>query len=205
MICFFTKKKIVFFFIAFFAICNCSFASIINEDGDNLFVKGVRVEGLSVDDIKTTKDNALINAKQKAFDEAVKYMKYEDIQIDPVNIDACISSFSIIDEYYSKEFYSMIANFSFNKDILKSVAKKSLRNGKKGGGDVVDLVVELKEKNDIVAEYVVFKNFLKKEKISFYPVKITATKVSVLLKKVVEDEIYFKLKDLDLNGSIYVD
>ena len=35
-----------------------------------------------------------------------------------------------------------------------------------------------------------------KEKISFYPVKITATKVSVLLKKVVEDEIYFKLKDL---------
>ena len=205
MIGFFTKKKIVFFFIAFFAVGNHSFASIISEEGDNLLVKGVRVEGLSVDDIKTTKDNALINAKQKAFDEAVKYMKYEDIQIDPVNIDACISSFSIIDEYYSKEFYSMIANFSFNKNILKSVAKKSLRNSKKGGGDVVDLVVELKEKNDIVAEYVVFKNFLKKEKISFYPVKITATKVSVLLKKVVEDEIYFKLKDLDLNGSIYVD
>ena len=205
MIGFFTKKKIIFFFIAFFAICNCSFASIINEDGDNLFVKGVRVEGLSVDDVKTTKDNALINAKQKAFDEAVKHMKYDDIQIDPVNIDACISSFSIIDEYYSKEFYSMIANFTFNKDILKSVARKSIRNGKKGGSDVVDLVVELKEKNDIVAEYVMFRKFLQKEKTSFYPVQISATKISVKLNKVIEDEIYFKLKELDLNGSIYID
>ncbi|GEM_PF-3592252 len=205
MSCFFLLKKFVVFFVFICAVCKISFASVISEEGVNLMVKGVRVEGLSVDDIKTTKDNALLNAKQKAFDEAIKRMKYDDIQIDPVNIDACISSYSIIDEYYSKDFYSMIANFSFNKDILKSIAKKSIQNSKKGGGDVVDLVVELKEKDDVVKEYVSFRDFLKKEKIVFYPVKISATRISVKLNKVLEDDIYFKIKELDLNGSIYID
>ena len=200
------RKTFILLLVLVFAIFHkVSFSSVISENGDILNIRGVRVEGLSVDDLKTTKDNALANAKERAFEEAVKYMKYDDVQIDPVNIDACISGYSIADELYNKEFYSIIANFSFNKDILKSVVRKSIINKQKGGKDVVDAVVELKEKNDIVAEYVVFRNFLQKEKVSFYPIKITATKVSVFLKRVLEDDIYFKLKELDINGAIYVD
>jgi len=177
-------------------------ASIVKNNKSTFSVNGVRVDGASFENEQSTKQIALEQARQTAFNDLIKYLKYNDLSFDEININSAILSYSIVDEFYNENFYSLIANFEFDKDILNSIIKKTIQN-KKGTNEIADYVVVLIEQEDIVKEYQKLNNFLKKEKISFYPIKIEADRISVLLQKVDEDKIYNDLKGLKLNGKIY--
>ena len=194
-------KIALFIFFAFSFLINSVEASIIRDNGKVYIVNAVRAEGASFENEQSTKQIALEQARQKAFSDIVEYLKIDDFPLDEININTAISSYSIVDEYYNENFYSIIANFTFDKEIVKSLLKKKQHVG---NGDIADYVVILKEKEDIIVEYMKLFKYLKKEKITSYPIKIESDKISVLLKQVNEDKIYLSLKELDLNGKIYL-
>ena len=194
-------KKALFIFFAFSFIINSVEASVIRDNGKVYIVNAVRAEGASFENEQSTKQIALEQARQKAFSDIIEYLKVEDFPLDDININTAISSYSIVDEYYNENFYSIIANFTFDKEIVKSLLKKKQHVS---NGDIADYVVILKEKEDIIVEYMKLFKYLKKEKITSYPIKIESDKISVLLKQVNEDKIYLSLKELDLNGKIYL-
>lgn len=199
------KNKFIFLFLIsgiYFVIALISQASIINQKDNSYDVNSVRVDGASFENEISTKQMALTQAKQSAFNDLMQYLKVNDMPIEEVNINSAISSYSILDEYYNENFYSLVANFTFDKDIVKSLIRKNYQN-QKGNGEVGDYVVVLKERNDVIEEYVKFVSFLKTEKIKFYPVEIKAGETSILLLKVLDDKIYTSLKELGLNGKIY--
>ena len=199
------KNKFIFLFLIsgiYFVIALTSQASIINQKDNSYDVNSVRVDGASFENEISTKQMALTQAKQSAFNDLMQYLKVNDMPIEEVNINSAISSYSILDEYYNENFYSLVANFTFDKDIVKSLIRKNYQN-QKGNGEVGDYVVVLKERNDVIEEYVKFVSFLKTEKIKFYPVEIKAGETSILLLKVLDDKIYTSLKELGLNGKIY--
>ena len=199
------KNKFIFLFLIsslHFVIALTSQASIINQKDNSYDVNSVRVDGASFENEISTKQMALTQAKQSAFNDLMQYLKVNDMPIEEVNINSAISSYSILDEYYNENFYSLVANFTFDKDIVKSLIRKNYQN-QKGNGEVGDYVVVLKERNDVIEEYVKFVSFLKTEKIKFYPVEIKAGETSILLLKVLDDKIYTSLKELGLNGKIY--
>ena len=199
--------KLLFNFFIFFILYgnfNITLSSVISENKNEYTIKSVRVEGASFEDLQSSKQIALKNAKQKAFNDLMNFLKKEDIQIDEINIDTTIKSYSIVDEYYNENFYSLVANFSLDKNIVKSLIKKNeFDNLNKG--EVGEYVVVLKEQNDIVKEYVKFRDYLKSEKITFFPVEISSKYIKVNLKNVVEEKIYNSLKEIGVNGSIYKD
>lgn len=201
---FYTFVKKIFFLTLLYStlfIGNIE-ASIIKNNKSTFSVNGVRVDGASFENEQSTKQIALEQARQTAFNDLIKYLKYNDLSFDEININSAILSYSIVDEFYNENFYSLIANFEFDKDILNSIIRKTNQN-KKGTSEIADYIVVLIEQEDIVKEYQKLNNFLKKEKISFYPIKIEADRISVLLQKVDEDKIYNDLKGLKLNGKIY--
>ena len=192
------------FFLFSFTIQKTLQAAIVLDDNDNYLIKSVRVEGASFEDLHTTKQAAIENAKRSAFHEVLKFLRKDDIVIDDVNINNCIENFSIVDEYYNENFYSLIMNITFDKAILQSLISKEQKNAKHKG-EIGNFIVRLEEKNDILTEYVSFRNYLQKAKINFSPYSINATRIEIKLTNVVEDEIYYKLKELNLNGKIYAD
>ena len=194
-------KIALFIFFAFSFIINTVEASVIRDNGKVYIVNAVRAEGASFENEQSTKQIALEQARQKAFSDIIEYLKVEDFPLDDININTAISSYSIVDEYYNENFYSIIANFTFDKEIVKSLLKKKQHVS---NGDIADYVVILKEKEDIIVEYMKLFKYLKKEKITSYPIKIESDKISVLIKQVNEDKIYLSLKGLDLNGKIYL-
>ena len=194
-------KIALFIFFAFSFIINTVEASVIRDNGKVYIVNAVRAEGASFENEQSTKQIALEQARQKAFSDIIEYLKVEDFPLDDININTAISSYSIVDEYYNENFYSIIANFTFDKEIVKSLLKKKQHVS---NGDIADYVVILKEKEDIIVEYMKLFKYLKKGKITSYPIKIESDKISVLIKQVNEDKIYLSLKGLDLNGKIYL-
>ena len=177
---------------------------MVFDDNDGYVVKSVRVEGASFEDLQATKQVAIDNAKRSAFGEVLKFLHKDDIVLDDININNCIENFTIIDEYYNQNFYSLMMNVTFDKTILQSIISKEQKNAKHQG-EVGNFIVRLEERNDILTEYVSFRNYLQKAKINFSPYSIKATRIEIKLTNVVEDEIYYKLKELNLNGKIYAD
>ena len=193
----------LFFFFSFTSQ-NVLQASMVFDDNDGYVVKSVRVEGASFEDLQATKQVAIDNAKRSAFGEVLKFLHKDDIVLDDININNCIENFTIIDEYYNQNFYSLMMNVTFDKTILQSIISKEQKNAKHQG-EVGNFIVRLEERNDILTEYVSFRNYLQKAKINFSPYSIKATRIEIKLTNVVEDEIYYKLKELNLNGKIYAD
>ena len=200
------KKLFIFFVLIFLFLTSYNSFSmpIIREENGNYVVKSVRAEGASFENEAETKKQALENAKQIAFNEIMKKMNIEDVPVSEININSCISSFSIVDEYYSGSFYSIMVDFVFNKQITLSIANRSKQNIH-NKGEIVNCIVVLKEQNNIIKEYNKLRNHLNTKKIKFNPIQIQAKEVSIKIFNVVEDDIYSSLKSLGLNGKIYTD
>ena len=177
---------------------------MVLDENDGYSVKSVRVEGASFEDLQTTKQVAIESAKRSAFNEIAKFLHKDEIVLDDININNCIKNFTIVDEYYNENFYSLIMNVTFDKTILQSIINKEQKNARRQG-EVGNFIVRLEEKNDLLTEYVSFRNYLQKAKINFSPYSIKATRIEIKLTNVIEDEIYYKLKELNLNGKIYAD
>ena len=182
------------------------FTSVIKEDKNSYFVRNVRAEGASFENEQSTKQIALLQAKQTALQDLLYYIKAKDVSFDEANINAMVSSYAIEDEYYNENFYALIANFTFDKAILQSFlsAYKS-RKDSRDRDEVDDYIIKLQEKDDIISEYMMLKKFLKKQKIKFTLREIEATEISVLVEKVNKGKIYDSLRNLGINGKIYVD
>lgn len=192
----------VFLLTLFFSFFNVkSYASVISEDNDNYFVKGVKSEGVSFKNEQSTKQIAISQAKQIAFSDLIKYTKEKNNFFDETNINSLISEYTILDEYYNENFYTLIADFTFNKKNFKSfLSEKNDKND-----ETVDYVLRIQEKDDIIAEYSKLIDFLKSEKIVFLTKEITSTEVSILLKNVNKSRVYHSLKKLKLNGKLYIE
>ena len=182
------------------------FTSVIKEDKNSYFVRNVRVEGASFENEQSTKQIALLQAKQTALQDLLHYIKAKDVSFDEVNISAMVSSYAIEDEYYNENFYALIADFTFDKAILQSFlsADKNRQDGR-DRDEVADYIIKLQENDNIITEYMQLKTFLKKQKIKFILREIGATEVSVLVEKVNKGKIYDSLRNLGINGKIYVD
>ena len=182
------------------------FTSVIKEDKNSYFVRNVRAEGASFENEQSTKQIALLQAKQTALQDLLYYIKAKDVSFDEANINAVVSSYAIEDEYYNENFYALIANFTFDKAILQSFlsAYKSKKDSR-DRDEVDDYIIKLQEKDDIISEYIKLKTFLKKRKIKFILREIEATEISVLVEKVNKGKIYDSLRNLGINGKIYVD
>ena len=182
------------------------FTSVIKEDKNSYFVRNVRAEGASFENEQSTKQIALLQAKQTALQDLLYYIKAKDVSFDEANINAMVSSYAIEDEYYNENFYALIANFTFDKAILQSFlsAYKSKKDSR-DRDEVDDYIIKLQEKDDIISEYMMLKKFLKKQKIKFTLREIEATEISVLVEKVNKGKIYDSLRNLGINGKIYVD
>ena len=192
--------------LSFFTIeTHSSLASIVQDTGDKYIVKSVHAEGVSFENEKTTKQAALSQAKQQALNDLLKHLQREsETTISEPNINAMISTYNVVDEYYNENFYALVANFTFDKTLLNSFLAGN-EPTKQATGHIANYIVTLKEQFDIIAEYVKLKEYLQSEKIKYSPREITATSISVLLEYVNEDDIYKKLKELNLNGSMYID
>ena len=182
------------------------FTSVIKEDKNSYFVRNVRAEGASFENEQSTKQIALLQAKQTALQDLLYYIKAKDVSFDEANINAVVSSYAIEDEYYNENFYALIANFTFDKAILQSFlsAYKSKKDSR-DRDEVDDYIIKLQEKDDIISEYMMLKKFLKKQKIKFTLREIEATEISVLVERVNKGKIYDSLRNLGINGKIYVD
>lgn len=187
--------------VLFLFNCLASCASVITENNDEYVVRGVTVKGADFGDEQSLKQSALFQAKQIAFDDLLKYLNVKDILLDEANINAMISSYNIIDEYYNGNYYTMIANFSFNKTNFQFFLKN---NDKLVKDSDVDCIVTIRERNDIVEEYVKLRDFLNKERISFRPLELSSTEVKILLKNVNKNRVYESLKATGINGTIRV-
>lgn len=200
-----TRRVICFvtFFVFLSLFTATSAKSIVIKDENGVYnVSGVHVEGASFDDTITVKQASISNAQLLAFGELTKFLKRENIPINENNINSAIKSFSIIDEYYNDNFYSITVDFVFDKEITKSLIDDS---NIKYNDEIMDFGVVLYEKKNLLEEYARFVNFLKKENIDFLPIKITSNVIEVIVKNVSGNKIYYKLKDLKLNGKMYID
>ena len=198
----------VFLITALFAFFSTTlgFTSVIKEDKNSYFVRNVRVEGASFENEKSTKQIALLQAKQTALQDLLYYIKAKDVAFDEANISAMVSSYAIEDEYYNENFYALVANFTFDKAILQSfLSAGKHRKDSYDRDEVADYIIKLQENDDIITEYMKLKTFLKKQKIKFILREIEATEISVLVEKVNKGKIYDSLRNLGINGKIYVD
>jgi len=197
------KIKLIFLVSILYCFqCVTSLAFVVTEDNNNYYVNNVIIEDVSFDDELSTKQAGLLQAKQQAFNIAIQYMKEQNVSFDEVNIDSVISSYKIVDEYYNKNFYVLHIDFVFDKFALQSFVKNCKQ--KSEDNDIGDYIVKLQEKDNIIAEYIKLKDFLKKEKIKFVPREISATEVSVLVKQVSRKRTYNLLKKINLNGKFYI-
>ena len=198
--------KIVFLTLLFlFSAKSYLLASTIENDKNSYIVKNVRVEGASFENEQSTKQIALSQAKQQALNDLLKYMDITDVSFDDANISAMIQSYKVIDEYYNDSFYALIGNFTFDKAILQSFLNQNDQSSKINSDEIANYIIKIQEKSDIIREYILLKKFLKRNKIEFFPREITATEVSVFVENVNRRRIYDSLKDLGLNGKIYLD
>ena len=197
-------KKIFIFFLLYIFNINCSLSVSITEDAKSYYVNNVKAEDIATSEIDSVKNTALNAVKRQALNDLMVYLNKGNT-INDVNLEGAISAFKIVDEHYERDFYSIIANFTFNKNVIKSMLEGADKYSKNKNARLVDGVVALYEKSNLVREYVVFRDYLKKNKISFSPEYITAQEIRIRLYKVDEDTIYGKLKELNLNGKMYLD
>ncbi len=189
-------------FTLFLFISSIADASVVSETDGSYLVNNVKVEGASFENEKSTKQIAIYQAKQAALNDLLKHTKTQGNSIDEVNINSMISGYKILDEYYNENFYTLIADFTFDKAIFQSFFKK---NSDPKKDEIINCIINLNEKDDIIAEYSKLKNFLKTQKIDFATREIKPTEISIFLKNVNKDQIYNSLKKMKLNGKLYIE
>lgn len=196
----FVPKILILTLVLFLFNCCVSCASVITESNDEYVVRGVTVKGADFDNEQSLKQNALFQAKRVAFDDLLKHLKAKDVFFDETNINAMISSYNIIDEYYNGNYYTMVANFVFNKTNFQLF----LKSNDKVKDSNVNCVVTIRERNDIVEEYVKLRDVLNKEKISFRPLELSSTEVKISLENVSKNRVYELLKTTGINGTMRI-
>lgn len=199
----------VFFLNIFFLIFNVhlSFSLEISEDKNFYYVKNIKLESLITTEVPNIKQYIFDQVKRYAFDEVAKKIgKINSVPSDE-NIDASMSGYKIIDEYYDSDYFSIIANFTFNKAVLKDIAENSNETdiGEKEDEIPVNAVVILEEVNDIIDEYNILKKWLIKNKTQYVPYKITYKQVQIKVFNVRENKFYDNLRKLNVNGSMYIE
>ena len=118
-------KNLLFLTLAFLAYgSNVALSANISEDKYYYYVKGVKAEDISSSDNETTKKVALDNVKRLAMD-ALQEKLGENLQLDETNLNSAIGGYKIVDEYYDKDFYSIVADFNFSKIVINSFIKNS--------------------------------------------------------------------------------
>ena len=198
-------RNLLFLTLTFLAYGgNVALSANISEDKYYYYVKGVKAEDISANDNETTKKVALDNVKRLAMD-ALQEKLGENLQLDETNLNSAIGGYKIVDEYYDKDFYSIVADFNFSKIVINSFVKNSKKKDVKLASNTVDAVVVLKEKRNIVEEFAKFREYLRQEQIGHNVLKIRGNEVHVKIYKVSEGTIYDTLKKLNLNGNMYID
>ena len=139
-------RNLLFLTLTFLAYgSNVALSANITEDKYYYYVKGVKAEDISANDNETTKKVALDNVKRLAMD-ALQEKLGENLQLDETNLNSAIGGYKIVDEYYDKDFYSIVADFNFSKIVINSFIKNSKKKDVKLASNTVDAVVVLKEK-----------------------------------------------------------
>ena len=198
-------RNLLFLTLAFLAYgSNVALSVNISEDKYYYYVKGVKAEDISANDNETTKKVALDNVKRIAMD-ALQEKLGENLQLDETNLNSAIGGYKIVDEYYDKDFYSIVADFNFSKIVINSFIKNSKKKDVKLASNTVDAVVVLKEKRNIIDEFAKFREYLRQEQIGHKVIKIRGNEVHIKIYKVSEGTIYDTLKKLNLNGNMYID
>ena len=198
-------RNLLFLTLTFLAYgSNVALSANISEDKYYYYVKGVKAEDISANDNETTKKVALDNVKRLAMD-ALQEKLGENLQLDETNLNSAIGGYKIVDEYYDKDFYSIVADFNFSKIVINSFIKNSKKKDVKLASNTVDAVVVLKEKRNIVEEFAKFREYLRQEQIDYKVLKIRGNEVHIKIYKVSEGTIYDTLKKLNLNGNMYID
>ena len=198
-------RNLLFLTLAFLAYgSNVALSTNISEDKYYYYVKGVKAEDISANDNETTKKVALDNVKRLAMD-ALQEKLGENLQLDETNLNSAIGGYKIVDEYYDKDFYSIVADFNFSKIVINSFVKNSKKKDVKLASNTVDAVVVLKEKRNIIEEFAKFRGYLQQEQIGYKVIKIRGNEVHIKIYKVSEGTIYDTLKKLNLNGNMYID
>ena len=198
-------RNLLFLTLAFLAYgANVALSANISEDKYYYYVKGVKAEDISANDNETTKKVALDNVKRLAMD-ALQEKLGENLQLDETNLNSAIGGYKIVDEYYDKDFYSIVADFNFSKIVINSFIKNSKKKDVKLASNTVDAVVVLKEKRNIIDEFAKFREYLRQEQIGHNVLKIRGNEVHIKIYKVSEGTIYDTLKKLNLNGKMYID
>ncbi len=175
----------------------------IDDKGSVYNVNRVHVEGASFDESMTVRQASISNAQMVAFSELTKYLKREDTSINENTISSAIKSFYIVDEYYNDNFYSVTIDFVFDKNIIMSLINGS--DAMNYSDEIMDFGVVLHERKNLLDEYARFVGFLKKEDIDFSPLRMTSEDMEIIVKHVSGNRIYNKIKDLKLNGKMYID
>ena len=120
-------KNLLFLTLTFLACgANIALSANISEDKYYYYVKGVKAEDISANDNETTKKVALDNVKRLAMDTLQEKLG-ENLQLDETNLNSAIGGYKIVDEYYDKDFYSIVADFNFSKIVINSFIKNSKR------------------------------------------------------------------------------
>ena len=198
-------RNLLFLTLTFLAYgSNVALSANITEDKYYYYVKGVKAEDISANDNETTKKVALDNVKRLAMD-ALQEKLGENLQLDETNLNSAIGGYKIVDEYYDKDFYSIVADFNFSKIVINSFIKNSKKKDVKLASNTVDAVVVLKEKRNIVEEFAKFREYLRQEQIGHNVIKIRGNEVHIKIYKVSEGTIYDTLKKMNLNGNMYID
>ena len=198
-------RNLLFLTLTFLAYgSNVALSANISEDKYYYYVKGVKAEDISANDNETTKKVALDNVKRIAMD-ALQEKLGENLQLDETNLNSAIGGYKIVDEYYDKDFYSIVADFNFSKIVINSFIKNSKKKDVKLASNTVDAVVVLKEKRNIIDEFAKFREYLRQEQIGHNVLKIRRNEVHIKIYKVSEGTIYDTLKKLNLNGNMYID
>ncbi len=198
-------RNLLFLTLAFLAYeSSVALSANITEDKYYYYVKGVKAEDISANDNETTKKVALDNVKRLAMD-ALQEKLGENLQLDETNLNSAIGGYKIVDEYYDKDFYSIVADFNFSKIVINSFVKNSKKKDVKLASNTVDAVVVLKEKRNIIDEFAKFREYLRQEQIGHNVLKIRGNEVHIKIYKVSEGTIYDTLKKMNLNGNMYID
>ena len=198
-------RNLLFLTLTFLAYgSNVALSANISEDKYYYYVKGVKAEDISANDNETTKKVALDNVKRIAMD-ALQEKLGENLQLDETNLNSAIGGYKIVDEYYDKDFYSIVADFNFSKIVINSFIKNSKKKDVKLASNTVDAVVVLKEKRNIIDEFAKFREYLRQEQIGHNVLKVRRNEVHIKIYKVSEGTIYDTLKKLNLNGNMYID
>ena len=199
----------VFFLNIFFFIFNVHllFSLEISEDKNFYYVKNIKLESLITTEVPNIKQYIFDQVKRYAFDEVAKKIgKINSVPSDE-NIDASISGYKIIDEYYDSDYFSIIANFTFNKSVLKDIAEGSNETdvSDKENEIPVNAIVVLEEVGDVIDEYNILKKWLTKNTIQYVPYKITYKQIQIKVFNIAENRFYDNLRKLNINGSMYIE